>query len=221
MPLLSPEHPPSPAHRHVNQVAVIVLSALGIALGAWLAKDCAAIQFGYAAGYSFATAVFLAMSLCGVGLLLLLYWRTRGIGIGLVAAGLLACVTFYGAIAILLKLDRVAWKHEPPLVVFGPDHKATLVIYFRRGTTDDQIEAFRSSMVKGMEERTEYLRLLPDQANGHEGVALTFSKDTSSEQVTRYVKTIEGDSCVEKVYRDIAPSAIPPKPNETPAKNSG
>jgi hypothetical protein len=198
------------------------------ALGFWdctgrmAAKDCAATRFGYAAGYSFGAAISLAVLLCGIGLLLLLYWRTRGVGIGLVAAGFLTCLTFYGGIAILLKLDRVAWKHEPPLVAFGPDQKATIVIYFKRGITDEQIEEFRSSMLTGIEERTEYLRLLPDQAHGHEGVALTLSRDASPEQVTRYVKKIEGDSRVEKVYRDIAPTDVPPQPNPMPTvKNSG
>jgi hypothetical protein len=156
------------------------------------------------------------MALCGIGLLLLIYWRTRGIGIGLVAAGLLSSMTFYGGMAVLLRLDRVAWQHEPPPFAVGPDQKATLVIYFRRGTTNQQIEEFRSSMLTGTAEPSEYLRLLPSQANGYEGVALTFSKDTRREQVMRYVDKIEGDSRVEKIYRDIAPTAIPPQPNHSP-----
>jgi hypothetical protein len=131
----------------VNRIAVIGLSAIGIALGAWQAKDCAAIRFGYVAGYAYATAVFLAIALCGVGLLLLIYWRTRGIGAGLVAAGLLSCATFYGGMAALLRLDRVAWQHEPPLFAIGPDQKASLVIYFRDGITDEQVEVFRSSVL--------------------------------------------------------------------------
>jgi hypothetical protein len=221
MPLISPNCPPSPAHSRVNRIAVIGLSAIGIALGAWQAKNCAAIRFGYVAELGYATAVFLAIFLSGIGLLLLVYWRTRGVGAGLVAAGLLSCATFYGGMAILLRLDRVAWQHEPPLVAIGPDQKATFVIYFRRGTTDEQIEEFRSSMLTGTTERPEYLRLLPSQANGHEGVALTFSKDARPEQVTGYVEKIKGDSRVEKVYRDIAPTAIPPQPNPPTVKTSG
>jgi hypothetical protein len=216
MPLLSPSCQPSPAHGRVNRISAIGLSAIGVALGAWQAKSCASIAFGYVAGYAYATAVFLAMALCGIGLLLLIYWRTRGIGFGLLAAGLLSCVTFYGGMAVLLKLDRVAWQHEPPPVAIGHDQKATLVIYFRRGTTDEQIEEFHSWISSGTADPSEYLRLLPSQANGYEGVALTFSKDTPPEQVTRYVEKIKGDSRVEKIYRDIAPTAIPPQPNQPP-----
>ena len=122
----------------------------------------------------------------------------------------------------MLRLDRVAWQHEPPLVAIGPDQKATLVIYFKSGTTDEQIEEFNSSVLTGTTERPEYLRLFPRQANGHEGVALTFSKDTRPEQVTGYVEKIKGDSRVEKVYRDIVPTASPPQPNQPPTvKTSG
>jgi hypothetical protein len=56
--------------------------------------------------------------------------------------GLLSCVTFYGAMWVLVKADRVAWRHEPPPVRFGPDQRASLVIYFRKGVTDEDIERF-------------------------------------------------------------------------------
>ncbi len=72
---------------------------------------------------------------------------------------------------ILLRLDRVSWKHEPPPIAIGPDQKATLVVYFKHGTTDEQIKNFRYSVLSGAVEPLEYLRLLPDQANGHEAVA--------------------------------------------------
>ena len=200
----------------MNRIAVYVLAAVGIALGMWQARECAAIRFGYEATYAYAAAAFGAIALVGIGLLLLVYWRTRGIGVGLVAAGLLSCATFYGGMEVLLRLNRVAWRHEPPPVAIGPDQKASLVVYFRRGTTDEQIEEFRSSMLTGTTRPSEYLRLLPSQANGHEGVALTFSMDTHSEQFSRYVEKIEHDDRVEKVYRGMAPTAIQLLPNSSP-----
>jgi hypothetical protein len=172
------------------------------------------MRFGYVASYAYAAAWFVAIAAVGVGLLLVIYWRTRGIGAGLISAGLLSCATFYGGIGILLKLDHVAWRHEPPPVAFGPDQKASLVIYFRRGTTSEQIEEFHSSVLAGTAESI-YLGLGPSQANGREGIALTFSGDTRPEQVSRYIEKIEHDARVEKVYRDIAPSAIPPLPETT------
>ena len=94
MPLLKPSQSPSPAIRRWNRTWSIGLAAAGIALGAWQAQECAAIRFGYVAGYAYAAAVFYGILLCGVGLLFLIYWRTRGIGAGLVAAGFLSCVAF-------------------------------------------------------------------------------------------------------------------------------
>jgi len=219
MPLLRASSPPSPTHRRLNRVGVIVLSAIGIALGIWLAKDCASIRFGYVAAYAYAAAMFYSIVLCGLGLLLLVYWRTRGIGAGLVAAGLLTCATFYGGMTVLVRLDRVAWRHEPPAVAFGPDQKATVVVYFRPGTTDRQIEEFASSLENDNQSLLRvYLRLTPSQANGHEAVALTLNEDASPEQVAQYVQRIERDRRVEKTYRDTAPIAIQPEPNTTSAR---
>jgi len=195
------------------------LAAIGIVLGAWEAKHCAAIRFGYAAGYAYATAVILAVGLCVTGLLLVIYWRTRGIGAGLVAAGLLGCVTFYGGMAVLLRLDSVAWRYEPPPVAIGPDQRASLVIYFLHGTAEPQIEEFRSSVLTDTAGQMPsfvrgYLRLLPRQANGHDGVALMFSEAAGPEQVAKYVDKIKRDSRVASVYVDVAPNAIRPQPND-------
>ena len=215
MTLLKSTAPPPLALGRLNRIAVIALPVLGIVLGGWEAKDCAARRFGYAAGYAYAATLFFAIALCVIGLLLLIYWRTRSIGVGLIASGVLSCVAFYGVMGILLRLDRVSWKHEPPPIAIGPDQKATLVVYFKHGTTDEQIENFRYSVLSGAVEPLEYLRLLPDQANGHEAVALTYSNDVHSEQLTRYINTIEHDSRVEKTYRNVAPNAIPPEQERT------
>lgn len=215
MPLLKPTSPPSLALTRLNRIVVIALPVLGIVLGGLEAKDCAATRFGYAAGYAYAVTVSSAIALCIIGLPLLVYWRTRRVGVGLIASGVLSCVTFYGGMGILARLDRVAWKHEPPPVAIGPDQKATLVVYFKPGTTDEQIESFRYSVLSGAAEPLEYLRLLPDQANGHEGVALTYSNEVRSEQLTQYVTTIEHDSRVEKIYRNAAPNAISPEQERT------
>ena len=154
------------------------------------------------------------------GLLALVYWRTRWAGAGLIAAGVLSCVTFYAGMALFVRLDRVAWRHEPPLVQIGPHETASLVIYFQRGTTDDQVENFRSSILTDSQGRYPsfvrmYLRLVPSQANNHEGIALTFSGDATSQNVAEFVDRIKRDRRVESVYTNVAPSAINAQPNRT------
>jgi hypothetical protein len=207
--------PLSVAQSRVHRTVLVALGAIGIVLGGWEARDCAATQFGYAAGYAYAGAVFLAIALLVIGALLTIYWRTRPIGLGFVAAGVLSCVTFYGGMAILLRLDRVAWKHEPPPVAIGPSQNADLVIYFRNGTSDKQIEEFRSSILQepGWRYQT-YLRLLPNQANGHDAVALTFSRANRPPDLARYIEKIRRDGRVETVYENVAPTEIQ-RPRDT------
>jgi hypothetical protein len=219
--LLRPNRPLSNVHRRFNRIVIIVLAAIGIAVGLWQAKSCAAIRFGYVAGYAYASAVFLAIALCCVGVVFVIYWRTRWVGIGLIVAGVLSCAMFYVGIAVLWKLDRVAWRHEPPPFAIGPQVTASLVIYFQRGVSDSEVETFRSSVLADANGRypsfvRSYLRLLPSQANDHEGIALTFSHDAQSQGIPEYVDKIRKDRRVENIYKDIAPSAIKTQPNRTP-----
>ena len=154
-----------------------------------------------------------------VGLVLAVYWRTRWVGFGLIAAGVLSCATFYAGIGVLLKLDRVAWKHEPPLVSFGPDQDASIVVYFCPKTTSDQIESFRETVLEEDAEPRHagrdfpifvgsYLRLLPSQANGHDAIALDIRKGSGNSQIAGYLNKIESDPRVAKVFTDVAPTAI-------------
>lgn len=224
MPILYPQQPLSHLQRRVNKSALLLSVVIGAGIGVWQADRCASIRFGYVAAYSYATAVILAIALTIVGLVLLIYWRTRWFGIGLIAMGILSCAMFYGWMAVLLKEGRVAWHHEPPLVSFGFDEKASAVIYFRKGVTDQQIEDFNSTVLQEPAQPRHdgrdypsfvrmYLRLLPSQAHGHEAVALTFSKDASSNQVNDYLATIKKDARVSELHLDISPNSIPALPD--------
>jgi hypothetical protein len=196
------------------------LCCAGFAFGLWEAHECARIAYGYVASYSFAGAIGFAIIFVVIGLLLTVSWRTRGMGVGFVLAGFLSCLTFYAGIALLTRLDRVAWRHEPPLVSFGPDQKASVVIYFCPDTTHDQIENFSDSVLyvnaaprhAGKDYPAfvqAYLLLLPEQANGHDAVALTFFPNTGTQkEIGAYLTRIESDRMVAKVFTGIAPTAI-------------
>src|ERR1051325_8699753 len=120
----------SQRQRRFERVAFWGLCCAGLAFGLWQASECARIGYGYAAAYSFAGAIGFAIILVINGLLLTVFWRTRDMGVGFVLAGLLSCVTFYAGIAVLLRLDRVAWKHEPPLTRIRPDVAASGLVHF-------------------------------------------------------------------------------------------
>jgi hypothetical protein len=218
MAVLHPDQPLSRLQQGVNKAVLSMSALVGIALGLWEAKECAATTYGYVASYSYVLAPLLAVSFTILGLLLLIYWRTRWLGGGLIAVGILSCAVFYGGMTVLLKQDRVAWRHEPPMVRFGPDQKASAVIYFRKGITRQQVQDFSSSV---LEEPTPqrpghgypafvrvYLHLVPSQANGHEAIALTFSYNTSADKVNAYLAKIKADNRVEKVFLNTSPDSI-------------
>jgi hypothetical protein len=219
MPLLKSAQPLSSTQRKVDKISLIALTFLGILLGLWEAYTCASIRFGYAAAYSFGGAWVFAILFCAMALPLLIYWRSRWSGIGFAAMGLLSCATFYGGIGILLKADRVAWRHELPLVQIGPDQHASVVVYFRKGITDKEIEDFNSSTLQEPAQSrhpgrdyppfvSEYLRLLPSQANGYEAIALSFFDESRSDQTNAFIDRIKSDRRVLKVFQNQSPSSI-------------
>jgi hypothetical protein len=219
MPILRPSGLISLSQRRFDRAIVILLAVVGMMLGAWEARECAAIVFGYVASYSYATAVFGAATAIVVAIPFLLYWRTRRFGVGLIALGVLSCVTFYASMAALAKADRVAWRHEPPPIRFGPDQKASAVVYFRKGVSDADIEQFISSVLQvdarprhdGRDYPTfveSYLRLLPNQANGFEACAIAFRAGSEARNTDAYLAKIRADARVERVFLNTTPSEI-------------
>ncbi len=218
MAVLRPDRPLSSRQGLVNKCALLTSASIGIALGLEGARECAAITSAYLADYNYASTFVIAIALSMLGLPLLIYWRTRWLGGGLIAAGILSYAMFYGGMAVLLKEDRVAWRHER-MISFGPDQKASAVIYFRNGTTGQQVEDFNLSVLMGPalprhEGRdypafvSSYFRLTPMQANGHEGIALNFFNNAPVDEVNAYLATIKVDTRVETVFLGTAPNSI-------------
>src|SRR5579859_7921949 len=105
-----------------------LIVAAGTGFAVWAAIDCARIRFGYASSYSFAMVFMLSCFLALVGLLLMIYWRTRSTGAALLGTGIVTYLVFVGCIGILKRLDKVAWQHEPPQQAIGPDQRASGLI---------------------------------------------------------------------------------------------
>ena len=169
--------PISASQKRFDRFVILLLPSLGVLVGGWQALECSHIRFGYVASYSYAAAIALGGLALVVGLLSLIYWRTRKLGVALMGCGLLSVATFYGGITLLIKADRVAWRHEPPMQRFGPDQSASVVIYFRHGVTDQQVEQFISDVLeedaRPRHDRRDYppfvdsyLRLSQSQAHG-------------------------------------------------------
>jgi hypothetical protein len=217
MGVLRPDRPLSPRQHRLKRVVLVVSVLIGVALGVEWARECAAIPSAYLADYSYAISFYISVYLSVFGLLLLIYWRTRVFGAGLIAVGVLSYVMFLGGMAVLLKRDRVAWRHEQ-IVSYGPEQKASAVIYFHKGIALREVEDFNSSVLQEPSTRHQgrgyppfvqsYFRLAPTQANGHEAIAIRFFDSAPSDEVNAYLATIKADSRVEGVYLNTSPDAI-------------
>jgi hypothetical protein len=219
MAVLFSDKPLSVVQRRVNWVALLLLGLLGIALGLKMAQECALITSGYAATYNYPVVLFITLLFLLLGLLLLVYWRTRWVGCALMLAGVLNVVAFVGGMRILLMENRVAWRHPQQMVSIGPDQRFSAVIYFKKDVNNRQVEDFRTSVL--MEPATprhdgrdfpvfvrQYLHLSPTQANGREAIALMFSVDTPPDRREAYLAAIKSDNRIDTVFLNSSPASI-------------
>jgi hypothetical protein len=165
--------------------------------------------------------MLIALVLFVLAIPMLVYWRTRWIGFGLAAAGVLSILAFAIGLRVLLKENRVAWQHPSQMVSISSDPNPSAVIYFKKDVTDQQVEAFRTSVLmepamprhQGLDFPSfvsKYFRLTPNQANGHKAIALSFSNDAPTNEEKAYLSRIRADSRVETVFVNTPPDSIHP-----------
>lgn len=110
----------------------------------------------------------------------------------------------------------------------GPDVEASFVIYFRTGTTDKDINEFRDTYLytkradgRGDQNRYNtgsYLALLPQQANGHEAIAITFTPTATEAEIQDARDKISSAPIVLKIFENMPPNQI--KPGDVPHEPS-
>jgi len=98
----------------------------------------------------------------------------------------------------------------------GPEVKASLVIYFKPGITNQQVEDFWHEVLsrpdpsgKGYYHRNgvgDIGRIAPVQ--GHEGISVSFFPDATKEERDEVIHDITSSPIVYKVLRDIAPADV-------------
>src|SRR5271154_3446321 len=142
MPLLRPASGVSQSQWSFDRIAPVVLALAGVALGYFFANQLTHIPSGYVEVYVtlpvLASTVFLLL----LGAPLLLYRRTYRLGVGVIVAGLLTLATYALGARALLKLDRIPWA--PPAIQLVAGQRARVIIRFRGGTTQQQINDFVS-----------------------------------------------------------------------------
>ena len=180
---------------------------------------------GDAAGRSAIAALLAAMAIGLGGILLCIYWRTRALGFSLVVCGVLSYGVFLGGRAYFVQHGAVAAGHTASMGGFAPEQKFSLVIYFRQGTTAQQVEEFTQTVLKNpgqpMHPEAEYpwfvtdhVSLAPEQANGFDGIAINFRGNAPGAEADSYVAKIRSEQCVENVFTDVAPLSIRMKSGE-------
>ena len=214
-----PRTPITDKQRRRRRIGVALILIAGICFGIWEALDCARIPFGYVASYDFGIAFFLTVCASVLGMLLLIYWRTRSSGMALIVAGIISYATFLGGIYGLKKLDRVAWQHEPPMQRFGPDQQASIVIYYRHGTSQAEINDFIDKVLERPAQPrhdgrdfpefvSEYMVLIPSQASGYDGSTIGLRSNAAQSETAAYIASIRADPRVARIFLNSAPDSI-------------
>ncbi len=107
---------------------------------------------------------------------------------------------------------------DSEIIKDGPGEWQSLVVYFKSGTTMEQVESFNHYVLSkprwdGRGEDLKegigsYFRLTPNQAHGHWGFAITFYKNATDEQRVVIKESIRSHELVYKVFENIAPNDI-------------
>ena len=124
-------------------------------------------------------------------------------------------------IGLSMLISMACWnpfERNADRVNVGPDAWSSLVVYFKVGTTEAQVESFNHNVLSELRSDgrgenfrggiASYLRLTPDQGNGHWGFAITFYKKATEEQRKATEESITSNELVYKVFENIAPKDI-------------
>jgi hypothetical protein len=98
----------------------------------------------------------------------------------------------------------------------GPEVKQNLVIFFKLGVTDEQVEGFLHEVLSKPDPSgrgfylqrgiSEFSRIRPVQ--GHEGVAISFFSYATNEERETVTHNIKASTIVYKVLENVAPAEV-------------
>lgn len=189
---------------------------LGLAGAATMANE----TNGYIAGYVFFT-LFL---LCGfiiscllVSSLALLFSSTvRWMSGVLVMSACLIVASYAASFKTLQALGRVRYEHEQ-MIPIGPDVTASVVVYFKTGTTNDEISYFWNNVLSRSDSRGagQYRSLDGLQSvlrasalENHEAVAFTFKAGATPVEREQIMQGVKSYPPVYKVLENVAPADV-------------
>src|SRR2546423_14309393 len=99
----------------------------------------------------------------------------------------------------------------------GPEVRADLLIYFKTGITQQEINSFSKEILSQADPRGRgdylppgvqtFLRIYPP-VQGHEGIAITFFPNATDDQRQNLKKAVETSPVVYKVLENISPADV-------------
>jgi hypothetical protein len=170
---------------------------------------------GYVAFCPSLTCLVVSLPAGFVGLLLLVSHRTRVAGISTLVATALFGLTFVGGASLSYRLGYTKWKNAP-MVRFGPDVEASMVIYFRRDTSEQQLQDFVAMTLEYPGIRgdgrasgdaiCEYMRLLP--LEHHKAVAVNFCPTLSAARRDQIRVAARASCLIYRAFEGISPADV-------------
>jgi hypothetical protein len=183
-----------------------------------LVRNYNSVPSGYVAVYPVLAMWLLTLFMALFAAIFLMIPHTRFLGWVLAFAVIsIPCLFFFGVkVSEMAGLNR--WI-KAPLIRFGPDARASLVVYYQFGATKAQIDEFEDTKLfqarnenRGRDLRwgiREFSRLAPTYAHGHDGFSLVLDPAMGYAQRESLVSVLKDSPLVFRVYRDIVPLAIP------------
>lgn len=176
------------------------------------------VPSGYVAVYPVLGIWIMTGLVAFVAAVLMAIGRTRFVGFVFATMIVFIPGTFFLGVKLSEMAGLNRWRNAP-LVHFGPNVPADLVVYYRIGASKMQIEEFeRSQLYEPRSDRKadafkpgirSFLRLAPGQAHGHAGIALSFNSSIQPSQRLALINSISNAPLVFQIYTDTAPNRIP------------
>ncbi len=212
--------------RRSLKILICVVLVLTVLLGAFLVNSFNRAPSGYVAVYDVVAMWMFALLVLLMGVVLLIFRRTRFSGWVVAAAAFLVPIVFFVGVKASEAAGLNRWLNAP-LVHFGPDVRSSLVVYYKAGILETEMSNFQEAQLyqaradgHGKEFKPgirTFLRLIPDQAHGHYAFALDLDSRMSPDQREALISSLSTSPLVFKVYRDVATDSIPaPTPATAP-----
>lgn len=175
---------------------------------------------GYVAGYTyfalFLLCSFIISSLLISSIALLFSSTVRWVSGVLVMSAFLIVASYVTSFKTLQALGRVQYEHEQ-MKSIGPDVTASVVVYFKTGTTDDEISYFWNNVLSrpdprgaGQHRSLDGLQsvLRASALENHEAVAFTFKAGATPIEREQIMQGVKSYPPVHKVLENVAPADV-------------